>query len=289
MFRTFRRFVFLSFVFAMAGCAGLTFQTAPVTFAHPFFQTNFADLPPNETESAGVPLVFKIPEPNTLFYKGSILLFAQEKEGKAMKFDFNIVRSEEYAPAGDEGDFMQEIVHDIDKGGGRIDEKMTVSPNGAVKKFIKGEHRSELGKFDVATYKRTPTFPDHSVKVGDSWSYEEELSIKIRSFWVKQKKPSEKKIITQATLKGFTTAAGKRVAVILTESQEKSLEEFSFLFKDIQIDVDSKIEEIVYFDYAAGIVVRRLTNTLTNSAVLGTSFSDVGKSQMYFYLEEPKR
>ncbi len=206
-----------------------------------------------------------------------------------MKFDFSILCSEEYTPAGNKGDFTQEIVHDVDKGGGRIDEKMTVSPNGAVKEFIKGEHRSKLGKFDVTEYKRTPTFPGHPVKVGESWTYEEDLSIKIHSFWVKQKKPSKKKIITQATLKGFTTAAGRRVAVILTESQEKSLEEFSFLFKDIQIDVDSKIEEVIYFDYAAGIIVRRLTNALTNSAVVGTSISDVGKSQMYFYLEEPKQ
>ena len=58
------------------------------------------------------------------------------------------------------------------------------------------------------------------------------------------------------------------------------------MFKDIKIDVGTKIEEIMYFDYARGVVVRQLTNTLTSSTVLDLGMSDVGKSQSYFYLDE---
>ncbi|MBI4431680.1 MAG: hypothetical protein HY587_08225 [Candidatus Omnitrophica bacterium] len=284
--RSCKNFLLLLACAAFSGCAGLMFQMAPVGFQHPFFQMTFPDLLPNEAESAGVQLALKMPEAGGLRYKGNILLFARERNGEGIKFGFDILRLEKFEPAGGDGTFTHEIRHEIDKGGGQIHEKMIVAPDGAVKKFLKGEHRSKLGKFDVLEYRRPPLFPDHPVKMGDRWAYEEEITVKLRSFWIKQKRPSHKKILARSELKGFTTAGGRRVAVVYTEAEEQSSEEFSIMFKDIKMDVSTKIEEIIHFDYERGAVLRRLTNTLTQNTVPGLGISETGKSQSFFYLDE---
>ena len=268
------------------GCAALSFKMADVSFSEPFFNIDFSTLEATPEEISGVLLRERVPETGELIYQGQTVIYARTKNERGLQFKFDTTRTDTFSALDREGVSGRVSESIISNKGGRIHEQMEVTERGEITRFVKGFHKSKVGKFEVVNMKRSPLYPEAVVRIGESWTHEEEIELKLHSMLVKQKAPSRKHVKATNTLKGFTTYGGRRAAVILTESAEKSSEALSVFFKSIDMDIQTQIQQITYLDYERGYVLRQVINTMSHTDVVGTNLSDVGKSQTVTELVE---
>ena len=162
-----------------------------------------------------------------------------------------------------------------------------MTPHGEIVKFISGSHSSSIGAFEIDKWSRTPLFPSHNVCVGETWTYKEELAVKLKSFWIKEIDPEPYHIHATSVLVGFAKVGMVRCAVIETEATEKKREQLKVLFKKIDFMIESKIKMKTYFDYKTGTVIATITSTESRTEGKNVNFTDTGKSQSVSWLVSP--
>ncbi len=251
----------------LSGCAGLDYRIAHVAFEDPSARLRVVAVEPNAEEQAGVLLRSLAPSGNILKTREDVTTYARIQEQRGMEIRFIQFRTDVYHP-GDRADtFLLESNTSFQGQKGSLQEEIEVSRRGEIIRLIRGFHESKAGKFRITSWTRTPVFPESRVKIGDSWSYEETMTMEIDSFWVKQKDPTPYKIEAVSQLTGFAEVNGRRCAIVETEAQQIRTERFKVLFKDITLYTQTTIRETTYLDYQAGLVVGRIVKmqSFTNS------------------------
>lgn len=274
----------LSAVFLVTGCAALKFQTGDVFFEDPALKLNIRELEPTDEEKAGIELKRLAPKSAKLNYRSEDRIFARIQNKRGMRLDFVMQRRENYSAGKRPGTFLMKADTVVDQEGGNLFEEMEISKRNEIVEFKQGFHRSEIGKFKILNWTRTPAFPETKVKVGDSWSYEEKMDIRIESFWIKEMDPTPQVLRAESTLTGFADIGGTRTAVIKTLSRQTKRQNFKLMFKKIQFDIDTEIEDIGYWDYQKGILIASVTRTKSWTQGVNLTLEDYGESQALTYL-----
>ena len=279
-----RTFIFVfSGIFLWPGCVGLTPRVAPVSFENPFTRLEIVTVQPSAKEQAGLTLRFLPWAGGRLNSTEETTVYAgvQNDRGSLIKLIQN--NTETYRSGSRRDTYIVRTEASFQGWPGSILEELEMSQRGEIVKFMQGKHDSKDGRFTIANWTRTPMFPEHAVKVGESWGYEETMSLRLDSFWVKQTDKSPYKMKATSTLAGFSEVKGRRCAVIETSADQIQTLRFKVLFKSITLYVRAKIRETTYLDYKTGAVMAKIAKiqSYTNSA--DSKINDYSISQTISY------
>ncbi|MBI3307504.1 MAG: hypothetical protein HYZ84_06850 [Candidatus Omnitrophica bacterium] len=272
--------------FSFCGCVGLMFQQGPVQFDDPAVRLGIVSREPTPEEAAGITLRFLSPPGGISSAVEKTVMFAQIKNTNGLKVEMIRRQKDHYQPIEGTSHFLLKSETLIENGGGNMLEETEISDRGEIVKFIRGFHKSKIGTFQVEAWSRTPLFPEGPVKAGDTWNYEESLSLHLQSKLVKQKNPTP--YVTRATSKltGFATVKDRPVAVIQTRSSQTKQETIKVLFKTITMNIQATIDETEYFDWKNGVTVAKVTKTSSFSSTPKGEFTDTGESQSIYEMTD---
>jgi hypothetical protein len=271
-------------IFLFNSCTGLDFKFEPVSFVSPAEILQIKEVQPTEQELQGIVLRIQPPASGQSTAEERLKIYSRLKDSQGMSLDLYQKITMIFKPVPGKNSFVQKTTSVFDKGAGEITEEAEFSPRGEVLKYISGRHESQAGKFQVENLTRNPVYPQEPAKIGDQWTYEEYLKVKLESFWVKELNPTPYEMKSQSTLKGFAELAGRRCAVIETTSVQSKEMTLKVLFKTITADIRTTIQETEYLDYAKEEIVGRVTLTTTDSSFPGTDIQDHGQSQSIYRL-----
>lgn len=273
----------LSGILLWPGCAGLTSRIAPVNFEDPSTRLGVTSVQPNAKEQAGLMLRLLPPAGNRRSSTEETAIYTGVQNGKGSLIKIIQNNTETYRPGSRPDTYRVRTEAAFQGFSGAILEEVEMSQLGEIVKFIQGKHDSKNGKFTITKWARTPMFPEHAVKIGDSWSYQEAMSLKLDSFWVKQTDPAPYEMKATSLFTGFAEVRGRRCAVIETTADQIQTERLKVLFKNITLYIRAKVRETAYLDYQTGEVAARTARvqTYTNSA--DTKVNDFSLSQTISY------
>lgn len=272
-------FIFVSIVFA-SGCAGLGGRIGPLSFEDPFTRLGIVHVQPSPEEQAGVTLRLSVPEGNILRIREETKIYAQVRDGRGKLIDLKDQRVETYRKGSRNDSYLLLAESSFEGHSGKIIEETEISTRGEILKLVQGKHDSREGKFTIMNWTRTPLFPEHPVKTGDAWNYEESMSLRLDSSFVKQIDESPYKVQAKSTLTGFAEIKGRRCAVVETTTDQIQTQRLKVLFKNLTLYIRSKVQETCYLDYRTGTVVAKVmkTQTYTNSADSKINDYSIGQS-----------
>lgn len=276
-------FVILSGILLWPGCAGFTSRIAPVNFEDPSIRLGITPLQPNAEEQAGLTLGLMPSAGNRRSSTEETALYTGVQNGKGSLIKIIQNNTETYRPGSRPDTYRVQTEAAFQGFSGAMLEEVEMSRRGEIVKFIQGKHNSKNGKFTITKWARTPMFPEHAVKIGDSWSYQETMSLALDSFWVKQTDPSPFEMKATSSLTGFAEVRGRRCAVIETTADQIQTERLKVLFKNITLYVRAKVRETAYLDYQTGEVAARIARvqTYTNSADAKVDDSSLSQTISY--------
>jgi len=271
--------------FLFSGCAVLFRDRVPVKFIKPSEKVQYKMVQPDENEKNGVDLRFWMKR-KPLFYKDSSQIFTQVKDGSALPLRLETRRKVSFEKGKAPGTFYM-----ITKTSGqRIEdlgyEQILINKRGAILKFIEGRFQADNGSVKFLSHTRTPIFPANSVRIGDTWSYNETMETVLDSSYLKKKSNGPDKIKVNCELKGFAVFNGRRCAVIHSRAVTSRNERYETWFKELKIHVNVFADEILFFDYKQGIILGTITKTESYSVSEKKDFSDESRSQQISYLEK---
>lgn len=253
-----RRGAWILLAFLVSGCAGLVFQKGPVGFADPAAKLGITPAEPTLVERAGVVLRLAPDFSKPVKSLEELTVFAMIKEGKGIRFDLFLRRTDRFQPGRQKNSFRQVSEGAFEGGRGRLFEEVELSDRGELTGFFKGLHDSRAGKFTITDWTRTPLFPEGPVTIGESWEYEEAMSVRIQSRWFREIDPQPYRIRAVSRLAGFALVDSVRCAVIETQATQTKRQHFKVLFKEVTFDMVTRITENTYLDYAHGRVLARV-------------------------------
>ena len=265
-----RWFLFLNLFLSFSGCAGLDFHVANVAFDDPVRRLNVASVQPNPEEDAGIILRLKPPSSNVLKSREETTMFAliPQKEDQGIQVKLIESQTFTYAP-GDRPDTYRvrsESVIEKQSGGvlDKLMDEVEVTDRNEIVKLIQGLHDTKSGKFKVTSWTRTPVFPENPVKVGDTWNYEESMTLETDP----KAPPSQNKFEAQSKLAGFAEVKGRRCAVIETSAKQIETQRSKIFFQNKIIYNRAQVQETAYLDYKTHTRVAAVTKIQadTNSA-----------------------
>ncbi len=278
-------FLFILSVFSF-GCAGFQLQTAALEFDDPVQKLGIHAAEPTSDELAGV-LLRERPEMNQPFhYQIENTLFAQIKNqsGKRMKFSMHQTN---HAQIGSRPNTYRLISETIFEGeGGKLFEDKELTDRGEITKLIQGEHQSRLGTFTISSWKREPVYPEGKIKIGETWKYQETMDVRMKSKWIKQIHPEPYQVESASELTGFAQVGSRRCAVIVTRSKQIQRQHFKVLWKEVDVNIRSEIENTAYLDLARKKLAAQITKTKSWTEGLNLPFQDTGEGQTILYTLE---
>ena len=268
-----------------SGCAGLQFKSETVSFDSPAKILQLKEVEPNAEELNGVTLRFLVPESRELHAKERLKVYSRLKDnqGMALDLDQNVLMT--FRPVEGKDSYVQRTVATFENGG-EILEEIETSPRGEILKLIEGKHDSPAGKFNMISETRTPMVPQEAVKIGDRWTYDSSMDVRLESFWIKEQNPTPYQVKAESELTGFAEALGHRCAVIKTVSKETKNEVVKVLFKTIDATIETEIIETAYLDYKHGWIVGKVTESKSHTVFQNLKIEDHGISQSIFYVTE---
>ncbi|MBI3313719.1 MAG: hypothetical protein HYZ83_05750 [Candidatus Omnitrophica bacterium] len=280
---------FFLVIFLLNGCASLVFKQAPVQFEDPVIRLSIVDRTPTPEEASGITLRLIPPPDGVEQALEKTQMFAQIKNNQGLKVEMTRKQKNHYESIGGTPHYLLKSETVIEEGGGAMLEETEISDRGEIIKFIRGHHKSKIGTFRIEKWNRTSVLPEGPVKIGDTWNYEEILSLKLESLLVKQKNPLPYVLRATSTLEGFAAVKGKPVAVIKTRASQTKQEEMKILFKTIKMTIQATIDETNYFDWKNGKVIAKVTRINSFSYTPDAKFTDTGQSQsIYEMIDETK-
>ena len=269
----------------MSGCAGLNGRVGKVGFEDPFTRLGIVTVPPNAEEQSGVELRLFPPAGNFKKTVEETTLYTRIHDGQGSEVKLNQTTKEFYRSGSFQDSYVVRTESTFQGYGGNSLEEFEVSRRGEILKLIQGKHDSKDGKFTITSWTRTPMFPMSPAKVGDTWDYEETMSLRLDSFWIKQTETSPYKIKAQCRLAGFAEVKGRRCAVIESVAYQIETQRFKVLFKNITLYIRAKIQETCYWDYKTGTEVARISKTQATTSSADSSVNDQSLSQTLSYPE----
>lgn len=280
MRKIFRVSAALALVFLIAGCASLQFQHGPVEFENPYEKLQIVPVQPTEEEAAGVELRFLAPKSGTARYGEEHKIYTSIKDGKGRSLRLSMDRREVYQHGNRPDSYLITSNTTFQDPKYNLFEELEQTERGEILRFVKGTHHSKMGSFQIMDWQRTPVLPEGPVKVGERWSWREEMKVEIDSILVSQISKEPYRMTCVSELEGFATVRGKRTAVIKTTAAQTKREEMRAFFKKIVADTNSSIEERAYLDYTTGQVLVRIAMVKTILAGINVPLIDEGKSQV---------
>ncbi|MFC1809839.1 hypothetical protein ACFL3D_07015 [Candidatus Omnitrophota bacterium] len=243
----------------ISGCASLTSQTAPVAFEDPHVHLGIQEVEPTAQEDAGIVLRYQYPEKGVRTYEEEMVLFNGISGDTGKKTTLTKTHTDIYLPGTqkDTSLITSETVFLGEKE--KIYTTTEVDNRGAILSLHEGRHKTPVGLFTVTEWKRSSVFPQEAVRIGDTWTYEETMALAIKSWFVKDLDNTPLTVRARNTLKGFALLKGRRCAVIETVALENRPYRFKILFLTIAITMATRIDDTLYFDYATGEEIARIT------------------------------
>ncbi|MCM8775239.1 MAG: hypothetical protein NC930_02635 [Candidatus Omnitrophica bacterium] len=278
--------MFLVFLWMTAGCAGLSLKRVDVNFENPYQKLGITEREPTEAEKAGVVLRIHAPPGGVLRSREETTLYAQIKNNQGIKLNLVQNRIDQFCPGGRQDSYIMHSETSFEGSDGTILEEVEQTDRGEIVCFLKGLHRSKIGKFQIESWTRTPVFPDGPVKLQDSWEYEEITDVRLDSFWIQQKNPSPYILKATCELIGFASVGGRPAAVIKTHAAQTKEERLKFLFKEFVFTIYADIEERMYLDYSTGTVIAKITTTKSRMMDRHHKIVDTGQSQSLLWITE---
>ena len=278
----------LVFLFGAAillpGCVSIPVYKSTVAFENPYAYLRIIESEPTKDERAGVLLRIHPSSTDAHRYHEDNTLFARIKDTKGLKFNFTMERLDTYREGSREDSYVVHSKTTFDRKGGKLESEIELSSRGEIVRFIRGLHRSQIGKFEIAEWTRTPLFPEERVTIGDSWNYEEVMDVQMKSFWVKDIKPEPYAIHARSTLRGFALVDTVRCAVIETQVNQQKEQHLKTLFQTLRFTIHTHITETTYLDCATGTIVAQIAMTDSYTESPHPFLNDVGKGQHIVYL-----
>jgi hypothetical protein len=272
-------FYLLLFLPLVAGCAGLNLQSTDVVFDAPSKMLAVFPSAPTDTEAEGIVLRFSPDPSGEAEFRSESVIYSDIKNDKGLRLKFTADRIETYRVGSRKDSFILDSETAWKGQSGKLREEFEQTRRGEILRFIGGSHRSKIGKFDITNWVRSPVFPDHAVTVGDAWSYEETMDVRMRSVWVREIDPHPYRIRVESVLEGFADVRGVRCAVIRSHTHQVKREHFKMLFKEMIFDIHTQMDDIHYFDYAGGITAGRVTRTRSYTEGINIGMNRDGQSQ----------
>lgn len=277
----FPRMFFIS-LFLLSGCAGLNFKSEPVYFDQPEILLNIKEVDPTPAEAAGINLRLLMPESRESRAEENLKIYSQLHDGQGMSLNLRQKITITYKPVEGKDSYIQRTVTAFEGEAGRIVEEMEITPRGEILNFIEGYHESKAGKFKILNQTRTPIYPENKVKPGDRWSYEGRIDARLDSFWIAEKNPTPYVVAAESRLTGFADLNGRHCAVIKTRTTQTKAGTLKVLFRTVTVNITAEIEETDYVDYAAGLLVGRVTKSSSRSVFPDLKMEDEGVSQAIY-------
>ncbi len=262
------------------GCVGINLTPKEVAFELPskYFDISVQKDDLNSDEK--ILLKFKKAQNNVLKYEENTTVFAKVENGKGIEVTLT-KKTEQFFGNYPENNswniITSSVIQNIPEQ--KSTENYIMDDKGRILKFISAEHISENGKIKILEWKRDKIFPDNPVKPGDKWSYEEFIKIELNSFWVSRKNDAPYKVKAKCEFANFAVVNGRKCAVIKTRAVEHRNEVLSTFFKKMELNINSFINEIAFFDYENGMFIGRIIGTETFTMSKDYSFSDHSISQ----------
>ncbi len=268
--RFFPRMLFIMVLLPFYGCAGLDFHITEVAFENPFQRLEVVNVKPDSEEQRGVLLRLKPPPTNILKSREETTMYAliPQKENQGIQVKLNEFRTSFYALGSQPDSYRVRSESVIEKQSGAMMDKLTdeleVTDRDEIVKLIQGLHDTQSGKFKVTHWTRTPVLPEKPVKIGDTWHYEESMTLLIDPKAV----PSQHKFEAQSKLVGFAEVKGRRCAVIETNAKQIETQRSKIFFKNKILYHRAQVQETAYLDYRTHARAAAITKiqTDTNSA-----------------------
>jgi hypothetical protein len=277
------RILILFLLVIVVGCAGFPLKTTDVIFEDPYAKLLIHKVEPNLEEKLGVELKIVPPPTGVEKSREENTIYALIKNGKGLQLKFTLNHLDRYTDGSRPDSFILLSETTLEGEKGSLLEEKEISQQGEILKFIRGFHHSQIGKFKITKWTRTPVFPKGKIKIGDKWSYEESMEVEIDSKWIKEIDPTPYLMKAESILEGFAMVRDKRCAVIHTKTEQRKHEHFKILFKTFKFDIEAKIEERMYLDYQTGTLRAKITQTSSRTSGEKMPMTDAGQSQSLFY------
>jgi len=272
-------------VLLMSGCAGLSLSQELVAFDDPYAMLSIEEIAANSEETEGVLLRFRTPQSGSLLYKEDTIMFAQIKDGEGKCLRLDSARRDTYFPGVTESSFVVESETTLTGENKKITSRMELSEHGEIVRFIEGSHKTKIGKFIIEEWTRTALFPEEPVKIGDTWTYNEAIDMKIESWLIKNRAQEPYAIRARSTLDGFALCQGVRCAVIKTVIVKKQDHHLRILFKNIDFTVRTRVDETTYYDYAGGCIIAQIIKNLGQTTGHNPPLTDTSEGQSIIFLQ----
>lgn len=277
--------IFCIVLLMFSGCASLQQEPKKVVFFPVSELLRFEKIEPELYEKEGLKL--RIYQQNkVLKYNDRLQIFTQITGQKGTELNLNNTRKVIFAPGTENDNFYMSTETDSKDLSEKSNEKLLMNNRGEIVEFVRGELLSRKGHIKILSWSRTPIFPEKAVNVGDSWTYDETIQIKLESFWITRKVEGPDKITVKCKLTGFAEIRGHRCAVIETRIVNSKNETYTALFKTMTLNIKTHISEQIFFDYKRGLELGRISKTDSFTTSEDMQFSDVTKSQSVSILEE---
>lgn len=267
----------------LCGCATLGLTKGPVQFVNPYTRLSIVEQEPNEQEQEGLLLRLDLEAKGIVQSEEEITAFENIKDNEGVKAELKRIIMERIGPGSRKDSFNVYRIITFEDQPSEMIEEYEVSTRGEIVEFIQGYHKSRMGNIKILSLRRTPTFPEEKVQIGDTWKYNEVMNVKIESKFVKQKNSLPYTMSGTVEFIGIAMARGKRCAVLQTSATATRNEQLRILFKNLALQIQAEIEKVTYFDYQEGKVVAEITRTKTHTVNPDTGFNSRGRSQSIFY------
>lgn len=278
--------VFFVALCVLNGCAGLQGALGPVSFKDPYAHLAITETAPLAHEEAGVILRFQMPDTGELIYDEDTLMYAQIKAGEGKRVEVRDVRRDSYSRGITEDSIRIESEMTFSQGKEKVTSALEISGRGEILRFISGSHRSRFGSVVIRDWSRSALFPEGPVSIGQSWQYAESIDVQISSWLVKDRGNAPYEVKALSTLDSFAYCMGVRCAVIKTVVVKEQEYHLRIFFKELDLKMRSRIDEITYFDYEKGVIVAQVIKTLSQTTSVDPPLVDNSEGQSIISLRE---
>lgn len=285
MERNYFRLCCLGLLVWASGCASIDAKRGPIVFTDTREAIADKKIEADAFEQEGIKL--RLYQQNkVLKYQDHLQVFTQISGNEGTGIDLKKNRKIIFSPGTSLDNFLITTETESENLTETSQEQLLMSNRGEILKFITGEYQSQKGKIKILAWSRTPIFPKKAVKIGDKWSYVEEIKVKLESFWISRNVEGPEKLIINCKLTGFTLFKGRRCAVIETQAFNTKSESYTALFKTMKLTIKTNITEKIYFDYKRGLELGRITKTNSFTTSQDQSFNDTSQSQSISVIDE---
>ncbi|OGW81408.1 MAG: hypothetical protein A3G33_00990 [Omnitrophica bacterium RIFCSPLOWO2_12_FULL_44_17] len=287
IFSKYNRQIFIQGIFFLiffTGCANFPFRVVDINFDDPSAKLGIQNVKPTAEEADGVVLRFFPPNGGRLSAREETTMYHFVKDGRGMEMKFDREMTILTAPGSREDSYMNGMKSVFKGEAGEADEKTEVTTRGEILQFIQGFHKSKYGKLIITNWRRAPMLPEWKIKIGDHWSYDEIMDVRIDSRWVKQEDPLPYIIKAESELAGFALVGRTRCVVIKTRMTETKQERLKVLFKELVMNITANVEELIYLDYQTGTLTAKITKIHSEATDSKMTMTNKGESQSIYYL-----